>query len=67
MSYKEIADEKVKDEQEECICGTKGKEKRIFLVAPNVLLRMRVMFVFRSFKVKHKKFLDSKQIRFLLS
>ena len=67
MSNKEIADEKVeKGIQEDRIYERKGIKTRIFVVAPNVLLRISVMFLFRSLKV-NIKFLSSKRNRFLAS
>ena len=53
-SNKELADgkaEKRKDVQGELICGTKGREKRSFVIAPIVQLRLDVMLFSRSSKI----------------
>ena len=63
MSNKEISDQKVERRlQEERSCGTRGRERRIFVIAPIELLKICVV-VLNSF-IEHKRFLTAIRLRY---
>ena len=64
MSNKEISDQKVERRlQEERSCGTRGRERRIFVIAPIELLKICVV-VLNSFIEHNKRFLTAIRLRY---